>query len=273
MIKAGIKTKRVSQLMDIPVSSIYYFSKKAHEENRLFFLIQKIAYKFPFFGYRRIHKTLKSMNIHVNHKRVYRIYKLLNLQRQKYKRNTTKKISPAEPLTVPKFKNHVWAIDFTFSSLENGKPFKCLVIEDIYSRFVISVNPDFSITAQKVTFILESCFKKYGIPKIIRTDQGPEFKSSIFQKFLAKYRVKHEFIPKASPWKNGYLESFNGKCKDECINMHIFKNLKHAKKVIQNYLNFYNTKRPHMGLNYKTPYSVYYNNDPKPLSKKWEIYA
>jgi transposase InsO family protein len=107
--------------------------------------------------------------------------------------------------------------------------------------------------------VLEDCFKRYATPRIIRTDQGPEFRSKLFEKFVQQHRIKHEFTEKGSPWQNGNLESFAGKLRDECLNRNIFNTLATAKEVIEKYRNFYNNHRPHSSLHNKVPYEVYLN--------------
>ena len=116
---------------------------------------------------------------------------------------------------------------------------------DIFSRFCIGIKIDNSICANSVIEILESYFLKYNKPEIIRTDNGPEFRSRKFRMFLERNRIKQEFIPKGSPWENGNIESFIGKLREECLNMHEFSNINEAREIIENYRNFYNNKRPH----------------------------
>jgi putative transposase len=187
-------------------------------------MIQEIAFKYTFYGYRRIHLAMHRQGIRINHKKVYRIYKSLDLQRQKPRKN--KRVSmPRTPLTEPRYPNHIWAVDFLFDSLASGRLIKFITIEDIFSRFCPGIDVHFSIPARIAVEVLEKCIGLFGIPGIIRTDQGTEFRSLTFQKFLQKQGIRHEFIEKASPWQNGNLESFNGKFRDECLNRNIFEDI------------------------------------------------
>ncbi len=256
MIQQGIKAKRTGFLLDTPVSSLYYNSMKAEQDTAIARMIQEVAFKYTFYGYRRIHLTILKRGHRINRKKVYRIYRSLDLQRQRPRKN--KKLSMAQlPLTAPQYPNHVWAVDFLFDRLTNGRLIKFMTIEDIFSRFSPGIDVQFSIPAHRVIEVLEECIRIYGKPKIIRTDQGPEFRSRSFQKFLQKYGIRHEFIEKGSPWQNGNLESFNGKFRDECLNRNLFENIPQTKEVIVKYRKFYNTERPHSSLDGKSPSEVY----------------
>ena len=259
LIKRGIKVKEVSHITDIPVSSIYYKpSNKDIEDEKLLSCIQEIAFKHTFYGYRRIHLALKQQGLTVNHKKVYRLYRALNLQRCRAKKNR-KTIIPSSTLTEPQYRNHVWAIDFLFDTLIDGRLIKLMPVEDLFSRFSLGIDVHFSISSRRTIEFLEECFRKYGKPDIIRTDQGSEFRSNVFRRFLESNRIRHEFIEKASPWQNGNLESLIGKLRDECLNRRVFDSLQTAQEVVERYRMFYNNERPHSGLNNKTPYEEYWD--------------
>lgn len=256
MIQFGITARKVGEILEIPVSTLYYQSAKADKDKALAEIIQEIAFKYTFYGYRRIHLGINRRGIAANRKRVYRIYKCLNLQRLRPRKNK-KKIIVSMPLTKPLFYNHVWAVDFLFDALTDGRRIKIMTVEDLFSRFSLAIDSQFSIPAKSVIESLQECIRLYGIPRIIRTDQGPEFRSLTFQKFVQKHGIRHEFTEKGSPWQNGGLESFNGKLREECLDRNLFENPSQAKEVIQKYKIFYNTERPHSSLNGKTPLEVF----------------
>ena len=262
MIKRGIKVKRASFLMNINVSTIYYKAvNKNNKDKEIYMIIQQIAYKFSFYGYRRIYIVLRQMGYIINHKKVYRIYRELNLQRVKKSKakNNIISFNNDKFLSIASKPNDIWSIDFAFDRITNGRMVKIMAIIDINSRFCIGIEIGFSLTAEEVINKLEECFSLYGKPKIIRTDRGSEFRSREFEKFLARNRIKHEFINKGSPWENGNIESFIGKFREECLNLHEFDNLKEMREIIGNYRNFYNFRRPHSSLEGKTPYKYYKN--------------
>jgi putative transposase len=256
MIQLGIKARRAGDFMDIAVSTLYYRSDKAEEDTALASLIREIAFSHTFYGYRRIHRAVNKKGTAANHKRVYRIYKSLDLQRQKPRKNKRLPVAQA-PLTEPLYADHVWALDFIFDTLQDGRPIKCMPVEDLFSRFVLEIDVQLSITADRVILVLEECFRLYGQPRILRSDQGPEFRSRTLQKFVQRHGIRHEFTEKGSPWQNGDLESFNGKFRDECLDRNLFDNPAQAKEVIDKHRIFYNTDRPHSSLGGKTPSEAY----------------
>ncbi len=256
MIEFGITVRKAADIVEMPLSTLYYRSIKAEQDQALADMIREVAFKYTFYGYRRIHFVVNKCGIHANHKRVYRIYKSLGLQRQKPRKNK-KRIIVQKPLTEPIFCNHVWAIDFLFDALTDGRRIKIMTVEELLSRFSLGIEVGFSIPAKVVIEVLEECFRVYGIPRIIRTDQGPEFRSINFEKFIQKHGIRQEFTEKGSPWQNGTLESFNGKLRDECLSRNIFENPRQAKEVIEKYRIFYNTERPHSSIEGKTPYEVF----------------
>lgn len=257
MIQAGITARRTGDILELPVSTLYYRSSKAEQDEALASMVREIAFKYTFYGYRRIHVVINKAGTIANHKKVYRIYKSLNLQRLKPRKNKKLTAAVQLPLAEPLHCNHVWAVDFVFDAFTNGRRIKFMTVEDLFSRFSTGIDSQFSIPAKRVVEVLEDCLRLYGVPRIIRTDQGPEFRSLTFQKFLQKHGIRHEFTEKGSPWQNGGLESFNGKFRDECLNRNLFESPLQTKEVIQKYRIFYNTERPHSSLDNKTPSEVF----------------
>ena len=274
MKELGIKMKRIAQLLPISKSTIYrkqrlmnqklmnHSSKSSSNFNSLNNLlkqrINEIALKYPFYGYRRIYALLRREGIPVNHKKVYRIYRELNLQRPKKKKKIRARSSliermPTLKLTKPIYPNAVWVTDFIHDSLTNNRALRILIIQDAYTKKVVGYRIDRSITAEEVVDTFHRAVNEYGIPHILRSDNGPEFRSKLLNSFLNTNRITHEFIEKGKPYQNGIAESFMDKFRDECLNLHLFRNIEEAKEVIENYINFYNSERPHSSLHYRTP--------------------
>lgn len=239
--------------------STFYYKSVKKEDPVLCEKIKQIAYKYPFYGYRKIHVHLKREKININHKKVYRLYTTLNLQKSssKKKKHLPKKSSEYE-LKTASYPNHFWALDFCHISLANRKSYKILTVEDIYSRKGIEAAYNTSIPSESVIQILQSLISKYGKPTAIRTDNGGEFISNHIKQFLSKERIYHDLIPKGSPFFNGNLERFNGSLKQECIFLEYIENEKELESIINEYLIFYNTQRPHQALNYSVPDDFYY---------------
>jgi len=206
--------------------------------------IRVLAHERRRFGYRRIYDMLKLQGIAVNHKCVYRLYteqKLSVKRRKKVKRP----ISECAELLVPTFPNQVWSIDFVMDSLANGRKLKCLTIADDKTHECIDIAVDHGIGGLYVTRILEQAARFRGFPLAIRTDGGPEFTSRAFMGWMHTNGMEHLLIQPGKPTQNAYIESFNGKFRDECLNEQWFETLSQARKAISIWRKDYNEVRPH----------------------------
>lgn len=203
-----------------------------------------IAHARRRFGYRRIHDLLRPEFPNVNHKRVYRLYsaaKLAVRKRKKAKRLANDRV----PLQVAKSVNEVWSMDFVSDSLVNGRRIKCLTIADDFSHECIDIDVDFGISGAYVTRLLDRAATFRGYPAAVRTDNGPEFTSRAFMGWTQAKGIRHILIDPGRPMQNGYIESFNGKFRDECLNEHWFETLAQARAIITAWRHDYNEVRPH----------------------------
>ena len=153
----------------------------------------------------------------------------------------------------PEHKDHVWSYDFVIARTADGRAFKMLTIIDEYTRECLAILIERRITSQDVIDQLFNLFVFRGIPEHIRSDNGPEFTAKEIRKWLERLGVKTLFIEPGSPWENGYIESFNGKLRDELLNREIFTTLTEAKVLIAGWRKEYNQVRPHSSLGYKPP--------------------
>ena len=153
----------------------------------------------------------------------------------------------------PEHKDHVWSYDFMVERTNNGKAFRILNIIDEFTRECLAVRVDRKINSQDVIDELFKLFIFQGIPEHIRSDNGPEFTAKAVRKWLSRLGVKTLFIERGSPWENGYIESFNGKLRDELLNREIFTTLIEAKVLIADWRKEYNQIRPHSAKGYKPP--------------------
>ena len=179
--------------------------------------IVDIAHVRRRFGYRRIHDLLRSEFPGVNHKRVFRLYKNANLavrRRKKVKRPPNERV----PLQIARKVNDVWSMDFVSDSLSNGRRIKCLTVTDDFSHECIDIAVDFGISGQYVTRLLDQASIFRGYPVAVRTDNGPEFTSRAFLAWTTLHGIRHILIQPGRPMQNGYIGSFNGKFRDECLN-------------------------------------------------------
>ena len=196
------------------------------------------------FGYRRIHDLLRPEFPDVNHKRVYRLYSVAKLavkKRRKTKRPTTERI----PLQIATAVNEVWSMDFVSDALVNGRRLKCLTVADDFSHECVDIATDFGISGQYVTRLLDQAARFRGYPKAVRTDNGPEFTSRAFMGWAQSHGIQHLLIQPGKPMQNGYIESINGKFRDECLNEHWFQTLSQARSAIADWRKDYNEVRPH----------------------------
>ena len=153
----------------------------------------------------------------------------------------------------PEYKDHVWSYDFMIARTADGRAFRILNIIDEYTRECLAILVKRRITSQDVIDRLFESFIFRRIPEHIRSDNGPEFTARVVRKWLARLGVKTLFIEPGSPWENGYIESFNGKLRDEVLNREIFYTLQEAKVLIEQWLKEYNQIRPHSALRYRPP--------------------
>jgi len=156
----------------------------------------------------------------------------------------------------PEYKDHVWSYDFVMARTSDGRAFRILAILDEYTRECLAILVDRHITSQDVIDQLFNLFVFRGIPEHIRSDNGPEFTSKAIRRWLNKLGVKTLFIEPGSPWENEYIESFNGKLRDELLNREIFTTLTEAKILIEQWKREYNQFRPHSALGYRPPAPV-----------------
>jgi len=162
----------------------------------------------------------------------------------------------------PEYKDHVWSYDFVMEKTDNGRSFKILNIIDEYTRECLAIRIARKIKSQDVIDELFNLFIFRGIPEHIRSDNGPEFTARAVRRWLNRLGVKTLYIEPGSPWENGYIESFNGKMRDELLNLELFTTLEEAKILIEQWRKEYNQVRPHSALGYRPP-------APEAVFKKW----
>jgi putative transposase len=195
---------------------------------------------------------LKREGFNVNHKKVYRIYKEENLSVRRTKRKRLKSV-PRENIITPIFPNEQWAMDFVSDSLFNGRKIRTLNVLDLFSRECLAIEVDTSLSGLRVARVLERLIGSRSVPKSITIDNGTEFTSKVFDQWAYEKGIKLNFIQPGKPTQNGFVESFNGKFRDECLNENWFLSLNYAKELIEKWRIDYNAQRPHSSLNNLTP--------------------
>jgi putative transposase len=253
MKEQGIPVRVICRGFGLSRATLYRYLSSPVSKDPLSKRITELAYEHPQYGYRRIRVLLIKEGSVVNHKKVYRLYTQLSLQKE-VKRS--RKICSRVPvhLTQPEFPGHVWSADFVDVVVRKRKLRLFFVIDD-FTRLIVGTLVDFSIPAYRVQSVLEHAIAHYSRPKVFRTDNGPEFRETAFNRFLSLGRIKHEFIQPGRPYQNGFSESFNARLNEECLqtlDMNLFP-LKDIQNAILSWAFMYNNQRPHSSLQYKVP--------------------
>jgi putative transposase len=206
----------------------------------------------PRFGYRRLHTLLARTGWQVNHKRIYRLYRLAGLQ---VRRRRRKRRLAGDRVVLPTLtaRRQRWSMDFMRDTLADGRPFRTLNIVDDFTRECLAIEVDRSLPGARVVRVLERLRATVGLPAVIVVDNGPEFISRTVDAWAYGQAVTLQFIRPGKPVENAYVESFNGKFRDECLNEHWFRNVADAIAIIEAWRVDYNTVRPHHSLQHQTP--------------------
>ena len=213
--------------------------------------LKQVAEQYPRYGYLMLHALLRSEGLVVNRKRTYRLYTELGLQVRTKKRK--KLVRPRIPMVVPTRVNERWSLDFVSDQLADGRRFRVLNIVDDYSRACVGQLVATSISGLRLTRYLDELALERPLPKSSVLDNGPELTSKAMFFWSQEHRVKLDFIQPGKPTQNAFVESFNARFRDSCLNQHWFTDLKDATQVIEQWRQHYNEERPHSSLNYQTP--------------------
>lgn len=213
----------------------------------------RLANKHRRYGTPRMTWLLKRLGHRVNHKRVERLYResgfTLPRKRHRKRRGPTEFSRPCEA-TKP---NEVWSFDFVHHKTELGQKLKMLTVIDEYTRECLEIRVEKKMTSQEVLETLDELMTERGVPKHTRTDNGPEFIAQALHTWLREKGVEPMYIEPGCPWENGYVESFNGSFRDECLNEKLFWSRAEARVIVDWWRQIYNSERPHRSLKGKTP--------------------
>jgi transposase InsO family protein len=225
------------------------------DEDALTAAIVTLAARFGRYGYRRITDLLQMAGWEVNAKRVQRIWRQegLKVPSRQPKRGRLWLADGSCIRLRPEHRNHVWAYDFVSETTSDGRKLRLLTVIDEYTRECLAIRVQRRMTSHDVLYILSELFLEHGIPEHIRSDNGPEFVATAVRNWLAHLGVRTLFIEPGSPWENGYIESFNGKLRDELLNGELFYTLKEAQILIEHWRREYNHIRPHSSLKGRPP--------------------
>ncbi len=247
----GLSERRSCVLAGVSRSGLRY-QAHSRDDSDLAERLREIARRHKRYGYRRALALLRRDQLKVNHKRVHRLWKQIGLQcpvRRKRKRSQHPGSAPQEA-THP---NQVWTYDFVFDTTSDSRTLKFLTLVDEFTRECLAIKVERRLPAKTVIEVLERVFAERGVPAYLRSDNGPEFIAKAIQRWLTQRQVETHYIEPGSPWQNAYGESFNGKFRDECLNMEVFYSLAEAETIVEMWRQSYNQERPHSSLAYQTP--------------------
>ena len=251
----GLSERRICKVLLIGRTSLRYQPVSNEFQEKLKTRVVELASEYGRYGYRQVTGLLNMEGWDVGKDRVFSIWRREGLKvPQKQPKRARLWLADGSCIRQrPEYKNHVWSYDFVSEETYDGRKFKILNIIDEYSRECLLSLVARRINSQDVIFALADLFLKYGLPKHIRSDNGPEFIAKRLRSWLKQLEVQPLFIQPGSPWENGYCESFNGKMRYELLDGEIFFSLLEAKVIIERWRQHYNTKRPHSSLGYKPP--------------------
>jgi putative transposase len=250
-----LSERRVCRALGQPRSTQRYRKHKTGEEESLVLRVAELASQYGRYGYRRITALLQNEGWRVNHKRVERVWRQEGLKvPAKQPKRSRLWLNDGSCLRLkPEFPNHVWSYDFMLERTHDGRAFRILNVIDEFTRESLAVRVQRHLGHEDVQECLTDLFCKRGVPVHLRSDNGPEFIANALREWLNRLSVKPLFIEPGSPWENGYVESFNGKMRDELLNGEIFYTLQEAQILIERWRKDYNHFRPHSSLGYRPP--------------------
>jgi putative transposase len=252
-VEVSVSQRRACGLMEIDRGTFRYQRRRV-EDGRLRIRLRELAEQRRRFGYRRLLVLLVREGWQVNHKRLYRLYVEEKLGLRRKRRGRRRAPGTARILLPPPTEpDQLWTMDFTQDALASGQRFRTLNLMDGFSREAVEIEMDTSLPGLRVVRVLEELKTRGRKPKYLRIDNGTEFTSQIMDRWAYENGVQLHFITPGRPMENGYIESFNGKFRDECLNENWFVDLRDAREKIAAWKWDYNHVRPHSALGYCTP--------------------
>jgi putative transposase len=248
----GVSERRACQAMQMNRASYRYVGTRAvvdegHQR------VVSLSEHYPYWGYRKIYDLLRGDGVAISRERVRRIRRREGLQVRR--KRCKRKVRGATTHWVSRacYPNHVWSYDFVFDQTEDARRLKCLTVVDEFTRRGLTIEVGRSLTARDVKRVLEGLFHTHGRPACIRSDNGPELVSTQLQAWLKAEHVDTHYIEPGSPWQNAYGESFNSIFRTTCLDRWLFGCVTEARVIIKQWLEEYNTVRPHGSLHGLTP--------------------
>lgn len=229
-----------------------YYYKSQKDDTEVIEVLQDLAFKHPTYGFRKLYAYIRRSGKQWNHKRIYRVYKLLKLNRKrKGKRRLPSRVK--QPLVKQEQINQSWSMDFMSDSMVGGRRFRTFNLIDDCTREVLAIEIDTSLSSKRIIRTLERVILDRGKPNIIRTDNGPEFTSKDLELWARDHEVHIQFIQPGRPMQNGYIERFNRIYRESILDAYLFFELDQVRTLTEEWMDEYNLRRPHESLGNLTP--------------------
>lgn len=254
----GHSQRRACELIGIRRSVLAYRHRMPEKDAPLLQAMRRLAQQYPRYGYRRIRIFLRREGFALSWEKAHRLWRLAGLQLPK--KRPRRRVAASRPRPkAPTGPNSVWAYDFVFDACANGQPIKCLTIIDEYTRECLAIDVAGGIRSKRVIEVLSRLVSDRGAPQYLRSDNGPEFVSRAILQWITDAKIGSALNDPGKPWQNGTDESFNGRLRDECLNLEWFRSRTEARVVIEAWRQHYNLVRPHSSLGYLTPAEFVHN--------------
>jgi len=254
LINRGLSQRATCRYLDLSRRIACYALKQPAKDAALLTQLRATIQHYPRFGYRRVALMLVP-DFPVSTKRVWRLWSQHHLALPR-KRSHRRRCGSDIRLPQAQARNAVWCLDFAHDALANARKLKLLCVLDEHTRECLAIEVNQRMGSNDVITTLSRLMRVYGKPAYLRSDNGSEFTANAVIKWLRDRHVGPHFIQPGSPWQNGFVESFNGKLRDECLNREWFINRREAQVVIEAWRQYYNHERPHSALGNQTPAAV-----------------
>lgn len=228
------------------------YERKRKDDGAERALLAELAAERRRFGYRRLREMARRRGVVMNLKKVWRLYSELGLK-VRHRGGRKRAIGTRAPLEKAARPNAIWVLDFVSDTLESGRRFRVFNVEDQFTRRGLGVEVDTSLPGRRIVRVLDRLVAEWGKPAMIVSDNGTELTCNVMLKWTTALSIEWRYIAPGKPMQNGYMESFNGKLRDECLNEHVFGSLAEARRIIEAWRIDYNEARPHSSLGYRTP--------------------
>lgn len=247
----GVSERRACEVLQVDRSTVRYQSVRA-DDGDLREAIKRVSRERRRFGYRRIHVMIEREGHKLNHKKLRRIYAEEKLQVRR-RGGRKRALGTRKPMVLPDGQNQRWSLDFVSDAFTDGRRFRILAVVDDFTRENLALVADTSLSGLRVTRELDRVIAERGMPRTIVSDNGTEFTSMAILKWVQDTAIDWHYIAPGKPQQNGFIESFNGKLRDECLNETLFRSLRDARETLATWRQDYNWHRPHSALGNLTP--------------------